>query len=251
MHQAWPKFVSSLWYATSDDGLAAISYAPCTVNFVAGGTRVKLKVETNYPFEQAVRIEVAVKRPAEFPLYLRIPAWAKQPMINLPDGEIMSVRAGETACIRRKWSTGDHVTLDLPMEPRLSHWYHQSTAVELGPLLMCFRPGEEWTTVKDHPIAPDYEVRPTEDWNWALVDGESMKAVFEQAPVGAFKHNDAVKVLVKAVKAPDWTLDGASAAPPPIAPEADWATEQVIELTPYGNSSLRIAQFPVATGRKE
>jgi hypothetical protein len=39
-------------------------------------------------------------------------------------------------------------------------------------------------------------------------------------------------------------MEGESAAQPPIQPEPDWESEQVIELTPFGNSSLRIAQFP-------
>ena len=30
MHQGWPKYAASLWYATRDEGLAAVSYAPCT-----------------------------------------------------------------------------------------------------------------------------------------------------------------------------------------------------------------------------
>ena len=55
---------------------------------------------------------------------------------------------------------------------------------------------------------------------------------------------DAARVLVKAVPVPGWATEGESAAQPPIQPEADWAGEQVIELTPFGNSSLRIAQFP-------
>ncbi len=241
--QAWPRFAASLWYATSDDGLAAASYAPCQVNFVAGGTRVRLKVTTGYPFDTQVTIEVAVKRPTEFPLYLRIPAWAEQAMIRLPDGELMSVRAGDPpACVRRKWTGCERVTLDLPMQPRLSRWFHQSAAVELGPLIMCLRPEEDIRPVDGAQLLQATARSP---WNWALVAGEAMKAVIEPEKAAAFKRGaDAARVLVKAVPVPDWGMEGESAAPPPIQPEADRAEEQVIELTPFGNSSVRIAQFP-------
>ena len=239
--QAWARFASSLWYATADDGLAAASYAPCQVNFVAGGTRVRLKVETSYPFDTQVSIEVTVKRPTEFPLYLRIPAWAEQAMIRLPEGELMSLRAGESGCVRRKWTGCERVTLDLPMQPRVSRWFHQSAAVELGALVMCLRPEEVWKKLD----TAQWQVTAGSPWNWALVADEAMKAVIEPEKARSFKRGeDAAKVLVKAVPVPGWELEGGSAAQPPIQPEADWPREQVIELTPFGNSSIRIAQFP-------
>ncbi len=240
LHQAWARFASSLWYATADDGLAAASYAPCQVNFVAGGTRVKLKVETAYPFDTQVSIEVTVKRPTEFPLYLRIPAWAEQAMIRLPEGELMSLRAGEAGCVRRRWTGCERVTLDLPMQPRLTRWFHQSAAVELGALVMCLRPEEIWKQ-----NGSNRQVTAGSAWNWALVADEAMKAVIEPDKAARFKHGgDAARVLVKAVPVPGWEMEGESAAQPPIQPEADRDREQVIELTPFGNSSIRIAQFP-------
>ncbi len=86
-----------------------------------------MTVSGNYPFSDAWRMEVSVRQAVEFPLYLRVPFWARQPMIFLPDGEIMQVRSGETTCVRRKWRTGDRVRLELPAAPRVkTHWYHQS-----------------------------------------------------------------------------------------------------------------------------
>ena len=78
---AWPLFVSHLWYATSDAGLWAMSYAPCCVRARLMDVPVRLHVSGGYPFADTVRIEVAVKRPVEFPLYLRMPTWSRQPMI--------------------------------------------------------------------------------------------------------------------------------------------------------------------------
>ncbi len=244
MHQGWPKFVSSLWYATSDDGLAAVSYAPCSVNFVAGGERVRLLVDSGYPFDAQVAIEVSVKKPVEFPLYLRIPGWAKQAMIRLPDGEIMALRGGESACVRRKWTGTERLVLDLPMEPRLTRWYHQSAAVELGPLLMCYRPEEKWARLDDENLGVSTDA----PWNWALIDGESMKPVLMPRQARAFKMGEgAAKVLVKAALCKDWGMEMGNAQQPPIQPETVEGTEQVIELVPFGDTGLRISQFPVVT----
>lgn len=245
MHQGWPKFCASLWYATADDGLAAISYSPCTVRFRAGGQPVRLKVDTAYPFEETVRIEVTPKVPTEFPLYLRIPGWAKDALIHLPDGEIMSMPAGETACLRRKWNAGDMVRLELPMQPRLSRWYHHSAAVELGPLLMAYRPKEDWEIIHPHYFAPDWQVTTQDKWNWALFANEPMKAVFCPESASAFgKGESAVKLYCKAAIAPDWQMESASAAPPPINPQIDPDSISTIELVPYGDTGLHISQFP-------
>ncbi len=68
MHQGWPKYAANLRTRL------AHGYAPCTVRFRAGGQR-RLCVKTEYPFEDAVRIEVSVKGSRRFPIYLRVPAW--------------------------------------------------------------------------------------------------------------------------------------------------------------------------------
>ena len=56
MHQGWPKLVQSLWMATPDKGLAAVTYAPSEVRTVAGGVEVTIVEDTDYPFRDAVRL---------------------------------------------------------------------------------------------------------------------------------------------------------------------------------------------------
>ena len=244
-HQGWPKFVNSLWYATADDGLSAVSYAPCTVRARLADVPVRLSVSGNYPFSHNVEIEVSAKQPVEFPLYLRVPFWVNQPMIFLPDGEIMQVRAGETACIRRKWRSGDRIRLELPTQPRVKkHWHHQSITVEYGPLLMAYQPEEKWEKLNDREYA-DWQVTTDDDFGYAILADEPKKAVLEPEKAGAFgKGEPAAYVMVKAAHI-DWPMDGASCAQVPIMPAITAGDVTTLKLVPYGSTGLRISQFPM------
>ena len=229
--QGLAQFTQNLWYATSDDGLAALSYVPCTVSFVAGGQRVRVQVEGNYPFESNVRIRVAVKAPCEFPLYLRIPGWAQSAMLSLPDGEIMQMGGGEIACVRRVWTGEEQLTIDMPMTAKIQHWAHKSGAVELGPLVMAL------------PV--HYNENGIDTWNWALCEKEPMKVLYHDDTAQALKQGTTpVSVLVKAAKVPTWLQDGLNCQSIPVAPNVE-PEREVIELTPFGTTTLRIAQFPV------
>ncbi|MBP3410105.1 MAG: glycoside hydrolase family 127 protein [Clostridia bacterium] len=243
-HQAWPKFAASQWYATNDGGLAAVSYAPCTVRAVLDGVPARIRVSGGYPFMQSVELSVSVKQSAEFPIYLRIPFWARQSMIYLPDGEIMQVRAGESACIRRRWVSGDVVRLEMPAAPRISRWYHQSGAVEVGPLLMALRPEIKWS--EDGMCATAGE-----GWNRALVRDEPMKLIQIEEDIGPFGHGEsATGVMVKAAKI-DWPMDGANCAAVPMAPRFAKTALDILELVPYGEAPLRICCFPLGAVKED
>ncbi|MBQ3425143.1 MAG: glycoside hydrolase family 127 protein [Clostridia bacterium] len=238
--KGWPGFAASLWYATDDGGLHAVSYAPCTVRATLGGVPARLRVSGGYPFGQSVEIRVDVKQPGEFPLYLRMPFWARQPMVFLPGGEIMQVRSGEVTCVRRRWRSGDVIRLELGTIPRVSKWYHQSGTVEHGPLLMALQPLEQWQTLEDG----SHQATAGSPWNYALVRDEPMKAVYE-GEIHAFGVGPApVKVLARAVPV-DWPMDGGSCASVPMMPHIRLSDARVIELVPFGGTGLRIGQFPL------
>lgn len=251
MHQGWPKFVASLWMGTREEGLAAIAYGPSEVSArVRGGSRVRILEDTEYPFRDRVRLTVETAAPAAFPLDLHIPAWAAKATVFVNGKAVPGVRAGTFHKIDRTWKKGDRVELVLPMEPRLSRWYHNSIAVDRGPLIYSLKIGEQWTKVKDRPRAPDWGVSPTTPWNYGLIVNEKNPAASFQVrehPVGDYPFSPEgapVTLEAKGRRIPSWTLVDNSAGPLPESPVAVDGPVEPLTLIPYGAAKLRLTAFP-------
>lgn len=115
----------------TDDGVALVQYAPATLDLDG----IALKVETGYPYDGAVRIEVtAAAEP--FALDLRVPGWAEGATVN---GAPVSPGVARVDGVGQ----GDVVTLELPMRPRLRRpdaridAVRGTVAVERGPFVLC------------------------------------------------------------------------------------------------------------------
>jgi DUF1680 family protein len=136
---------ASYAYARSDRGLSVILYGASTCRTaLKDGTPVTLTQETNYPWDGKVRLTIETPAPKEFSLLLRIPGWTRHASIQvngqpLPD----SPHPATFHDLRRTWSNGDHVDLDLPMPVRvleanpLVEETRNQLAVMRGPLVYC------------------------------------------------------------------------------------------------------------------
>ncbi len=259
-HQGWPKFASSLFLLSGtplsieDDGLVAAVYSPCEVRTVVRGRPVHIVEETAYPFHGLVRLTVNPTSPLMFPLQLRIPAWAADATLTVNGQPQPRPAAGTFATIDRIWKQGDRVELNLPMATRVSRWFHNSVAVERGPLVFSFPIGESWVKLRDRGMTADWQVFPTTQWNYALnVDPaapEKTIAVAEsevgETPFAA--RHTSVRLSVKARKLPGWRAEDGVANPLPQSPVASDQPEETITLIPYAAAKLRITAFPQSKG---
>src|SRR5699024_8835543 len=130
LHQGWPKFAASLWARDADGGLRAVAYAPAVVDTEVGpdGDRVpvRIEVETDYPFEETVRLRVTAGpdgagSPARFPLRLRLPQWCIDPELTLDEQELeLHDRGDGHHEILRDWAGTSILELRLPMRARIT-----------------------------------------------------------------------------------------------------------------------------------
>lgn len=258
--QGWPKFAAHLWMAAPDGGLAAVAYAPCDVATTINGQAIRVNVETDYPFNDTIRLVVHAAAPTRCALHLRIPGWAEGATLAVNGSAPEHAAPGTFHKLEREWQGRTEIVLRFPMRLSVQPRPHGSVAIERGPLVYALGIGEEWRAVPplnrsapthDERVAHDYEVHPTTPWNYALaLDRERPDAsiTFDMRPVGErpFSPDHApITARVRGRQIPVWRLAHGAAAPPPPGPVQSEEAVQELTLLPYGCTNLRVTEFPV------
>ncbi len=132
-------------YGISDDTVWVHLYGSSVLDGrLADGTTMRLAQKTRYPWEG--RVTITVEKSPEIPLALRlrIPGWARGATLQVngedPRGDIHPL---DYVTLERRWSPGDTVVLDLPMDVELveAHPLVEETrnhvAVMRGPIVYC------------------------------------------------------------------------------------------------------------------
>ena len=274
LHQAWPKFTQNLWYSTKDGGLAAMTYAPCHFTTKVGGVELTISEKTYYPMDGKVVVEISMpaRKSVNMPISFRIPSWTHEPKVTVC-GESVSVKAGETAVIDRKWKNGDIVVLDFPMSLKMDKWYENSVALERGPLVYALKIDEKWEKVPLDPAERkgDYywQVTAASPWNYALpfnayktpekyftvsIDQDKLKGNW-------YWSGDAspITITTQAGIVEEWHMYNGDAGPMPFTAQRSRVPKNgpsslvpdnkmhTVELIPYGCTTLRITEFPLIT----
>ena len=168
------------YVATRDrTGLQVHQYAPARIaTTLATGGAVRLRMETRYPWEGAVRLTVEESDGRSWPLALRIPEWSAGRAAVRVNGGLATATPDGHGYLRleRPWRPGDTVELDLPMDARLiePHPAIEATrgclAIERGPLVYCVEQADQG----DAPVA-ELELDPSRpmESRWApeLLEG--------------------------------------------------------------------------------
>ncbi len=130
-------------YGFSEQAVWVNLYVGSRARLKVGGRPIELRVQTDYPWEGTVQIEVVQGTPVEFTLHLRLPAWCPQPSLSL-NGQPLPIQASKGyAVVSRRWEQGDTLRLELPMPPTLMEAHPKveadrwQVALQRGPIVYC------------------------------------------------------------------------------------------------------------------
>lgn len=149
---AFPGFI----YSYDEKGIYVNLFVSSETNITLGkGKEIRIKQETEYPWEESISLTVNPQKPTRFPLRIRIPGWAqgienpyglyessvKDPIRLLVNGKVVSLQIKDGyAEINRKWQPKDRVTLKLPnfriISPnRQIKELNRQVALAIGPVI--------------------------------------------------------------------------------------------------------------------
>jgi uncharacterized protein len=148
------------FYSTSKDGIYVHFYNDSELNWrLEDGPAIKITQQTNYPWDENVELTVSPAETRDFTLYLRIPGWADQARVAINGKELPGASPGQYFPVRRRWSPGDTVRLQLPMPIRVMEANPRvvndtgRVAVERGPLVYCLEGLDQPPTVTLSDVA--------------------------------------------------------------------------------------------------
>jgi uncharacterized protein len=166
-------------YGTSKDAVWVHLYGASECTASVGATTVKLTQETDYPWDGKVRINVATKleQPAEFALMLRVPEWARNATVKVNGHLGPATTPGTYAEVRRAWSAGDVVEIDMPTPVRVieANPYVEEArnqiAVMRGPVVYCLESADLPNDVRLLDVRLPRNAELTSRWDKDLLGG--------------------------------------------------------------------------------
>lgn len=263
---AWVNLLEGSWMATSDSGLAGLTYTEGTVAAKVGdGTEVQVTTKGKYPFEDKVALTIDAPKAVAFPLYLRIPDWAKGATVTVGH-EHAKGEPGRYLRLEKTWTPGETVEVKLPMRPEVRVWdqMRDSVSVDYGPLTFSlkidevYKPVDSRTTTQGDsgwqpgadPVKwPSYEIHPGTPWNYGLEAWPTFRVVRKAWPTDDYPFSPEHAPLAletEGRRIPEWTTDeNGLCAILPKSPVATTTEKESITLIPMGAARLRISSFPV------
>lgn len=145
----------------------------CYVNLYIGsetklnieGTTIKLKQETQYPWNGMTKLTINPEAPTSFTLKLRIPSWCNQAEIRVNGDSIPLITNIGYAKIDRQWQEGDIIELLLEMKVKRVESHpnvesnREKTALVRGPLVYCLEGADHDHDVRDLALKRNSEFR--------------------------------------------------------------------------------------------
>jgi DUF1680 family protein len=169
--------VTGYMYLADDRNLYVNLFMASEATIDFRGRTLTVNQVTKYPWEGEVKIRLGIDAPTSFAVRIRVPGWAREEAIPLglyrymdkmSDAVTLEVNGKDQpieldkgyAVIRKKWRSGDEITLRLPMEVRrvLSDdrvkENNGRVALERGPLVFCAE-GIDNNGITENIILPD------------------------------------------------------------------------------------------------
>lgn len=142
-----PTFI----YSVKENGIACNLYAENEATIeLPSAKSIRIIQKTDYPFSGKIQLTLFTKKPADFPLFLRIPDWAKTADIKINGSHVdeNDIKTGTYCKINRKWKSGDVVEISFPYELKIINKSENADAPQGGKNIYSV----DWFAVTQGPL---------------------------------------------------------------------------------------------------
>ncbi|MDH7598910.1 MAG: glycoside hydrolase family 127 protein [Sedimentisphaerales bacterium] len=170
--------VSAYAYNVTPEGLWINLYGSNHLSTkLAEGSIIELDQHTDYPWDGRIRFTIN-KAPAHpVSIHLRIPGWAKGARVAINGRSSDRPVPGTYLMLKRSWSSGDRIELDLPIEPVLlqAHPFveeaRNQVAVRRGPVVYCLESVDLPKGITIHQVCLPADIRLKATFMPEMLDG--------------------------------------------------------------------------------
>jgi DUF1680 family protein len=139
-----PYYVANMWMKSHDEkSIIATLYGASEVTTIVNGASVTITEQTNYPFENSVKLTITTKTPHDFTIALRNPAWSVGTKVDAPDAK--SSRKGNYILLSKKWKSGDVVEVNFDDQIRANRFINNEFYISKGALIYALQIKESMT----------------------------------------------------------------------------------------------------------
>lgn len=191
-------------YSQTERDVFVHLYIQGDVRLDIGAQSVLLQQQTNYPWEETVRLMVQTDQLTTFTLHLRLPEWCRRAALlvnNSPVDVARALNANGYVRLEREWKSGDQIalTLSMPVEQIETHPAVPDNigcvALQRGPVVYCLEQCDH--TVPLHQIVLPRDAQFTTHFEPDLLHGVTVLkaaglAAAEQHPTHRLYRQDSV-----------------------------------------------------------
>ncbi|HEV3142708.1 MAG TPA: beta-L-arabinofuranosidase domain-containing protein, partial [Gemmataceae bacterium] len=162
-------------YATRGKEIYTVLYAANAATLALSGEKVKIIQETNYPWDETIRLRLEPEMPATFSLNLRIPGWCKEFDVHLNGEKIKADCKSGYLRVERQWKHGDVVEMRLTMPIERVHADPHvkvdsgRVALQRGPVVYCLEGIDNNGRVRNLVLPPESKL--TASWEKNILGG--------------------------------------------------------------------------------
>jgi DUF1680 family protein len=156
-------------YYQGRDGVYVNLFLPSRLTWTQGSTRCSLTLKTDYPNAGRIQFDLAMARPENFTIYVRVPGWAGPKTSLEVNGKRIAneLTPGKFVALSRMWKDGDRVEFEIEMPLRLEavdDANPNTVALMRGPLAL-FAIGNSFPDMtRDQLLGATLSAQSSDDW---------------------------------------------------------------------------------------